>query len=104
MLILFQELTHLDAMSGSKWFSTFDLHSGFDQVSLNEENSDKTAFITQRGMYKFKKMPFRLCNTVATFQQLMDLVLNRLNLTICLAYLDDIVQFSNTPEEHLERL
>ena len=96
--------TCLDAMAGSKWFSTFDLRSGFHQVSMSEVDSDKTAFITRRGMFKFKTMPFGLCNAVATFQRLMDLVLNGLNLTICLAYLDDIVLFSKTPEEHLERL
>ena len=96
--------TCLDAMCGSKWFSTFDLRSGFHQVSMSEEDSDKTAFVTRRGMFKFKTMPFGLCNAVATFQRLMDLVLNGLNLSICLAYLDDIILFSRTPEEHLERL
>lgn len=73
-------------------------------MALSEEDSDKTAFITRRGMFKFKRMPFGLCNAVATFQRLMDLVLAGLNLNICLAYLDDIVLFSRTPEEHLQRL
>ena len=94
----------LDAMSGSKWFSTFDLRSGFHQVSVHPEDRDKTAFITRRGMFRFKTMPFGLCNAVATFQRLMDLVLTGLNLEICLVYLDDIIIFSATPEEHLERL
>jgi len=94
----------LDALAGSCLFSTFDLRSGFHQVAMKEEDSDKTAFITRRGMFKFKTMPFGLANAVATFQRLMDLVLAGLNLSICLAYLDDIILFSRTHEEHLERL
>jgi len=93
-----------DALSGSCIFSTFDLRSGYHQVAMNEEDSEKTAFITRRGMFKFRTMPFGLSNAVATFQRLMDLVLSGLNLSICLAYLDDIVLFSRTPEEHLQRL
>jgi len=49
-------------------------------------------------------MPFGLCNAVATFQRLMDLVLRGLNLDICLVYLDDIILFSVTQEQHIERL
>ena len=94
----------LDAMSGSVWFSTFDLRSGFHQVAMSGVDADKTAFITRRGMYRFRTMPFGLCNAVATFQRLMDLVLHGLNLEICLAYLDDIILFSNSLGEHLRRL
>ena len=94
----------LDAMTGSSWFSTFDLRSGFHQVCMAPEDADKTAFITRRGMYRFRTMPFGLCNAVATFQRLMDLVLSGLNLEVCLTYLDDIILFSATPEQHLERL
>ena len=94
----------LDAMSGCSYFSTFDLRSGYHQVKLQPEDSDKTAFITRRGMFKFKTMPFGLCNAGATFQRLMDLVLTGLNLEVCLVYLDDILVFSKTADEHLDRL
>ena len=94
----------LDAMSGSVWFSTFDPRSGFHQVAMSEADADKTAFITRRGMYHFKIMPLGLRNAVATFQRLMDLVLNGLNLEICLTYLDDIILFSRNLDEHLHRL
>ena len=94
----------LDAMSGSKLFSTFDLRSGFHQVSMDPNDADKTAFVTRRGMFRFRTMPFGLCNAVATFQRLMDLVLAGLNLDIRLVYFDDIIVFSATPEQHLERL
>ena len=73
-------------------------------MPMSPESSDKTAFITRRGAFKFKTMPFGLCNAGATFQRLMDLVLTGLNLDICVVYLDDIVIFSTTPEEHLDRL
>ena len=94
----------LDALSGSRYFTTVDLRSGYHQLSMNPADSDKTAFITRRGIFRFRTMPFGLCNAVATFQRLMDLVLQGLNLDICLVYLDDVVIFSSTPEQHLERL
>ena len=94
----------LDAMSGSSLFSTFDMRSGYHQLAMSPESSDKTTFITRRGAFKFETMPFGLCNAGATFQRLMDLVLTGLNLDICLVYLDDIVVFSTSPEEHLDRL
>jgi len=92
-----------DAMSGSRWFSTFDLRSSYHQVALDPNDMDKTAFITCRGMYRFRTMPFGLCNAGATFQRLMDLTLTELNLEVCLAYLDDVIIFSRPPEQHLIR-
>jgi len=94
----------LDAMAGSGIFSTFDLRSGFHQVAMEQRDADKTAFRTRRGIFRFGTMPFGLCNATASFQPLMDLVLCGLNLEICLAYLHDVILFSRTPEEHLERL
>jgi len=89
------------------WIKVFQhvrLRSGFHQVFLHQDDSDKTAFITRRGMFKFKTMPFGLCNAVATFQRLMHLVLAGLNFDVCLVYLDDIILFSATPKEHLVRM
>jgi len=65
----------LDAMSGARWFSTFGLRSSYHQVAMNEADSDKTAFICRKGQFKFKTMPFVLCNAVATFQRLLDIVM-----------------------------
>jgi len=81
----------LDAMSGSGIFSTFDLRSGFHQVAMEQRDADKTAFRTRRGIFRFRTMPFGLCNAKASFQRLMDLVLSGLNLEICLAFLDDVI-------------
>ena len=94
----------LDTLSGSSWFSTFDLRSGFHQVKVHPKDVNKTTFISHRGTFRFPKMPFGLCNAPATFQRLMDTVLTNLNFEICLAYLDDIILFSHDLESHLERL
>jgi len=65
---------------------------------------DKSAFVCPGGMYRFRTMPFGLCNAGATFQRLMDIVMTGLNLTVCLVYLDDIICYSLSVEQHLERL
>jgi Reverse transcriptase (RNA-dependent DNA polymerase) len=94
----------LDAMSGARWFSTFDLRSSYHQVPVVTKDADKTAFICREGMFRFKKIPFGLCNAGATFQRLMDLVLSGPSPEICLAYIDDVIIFSSDENSHLERL
>src|SRR6218665_606740 len=94
----------LDALSGAGWFSTLDLRSGYHQVPLRPADADKTAFVTRRGTYRWRVMPFGLCNAPATFQRMMDIVLSGLNFELCLVYLDDVIIFSSNPEEHLDRL
>lgn len=94
----------LDAMSSATLFSTFDLRSSYHQVVVAPQDRDKTTFICPRGMYRYRTMPFGLCNAGATFQRLMDVVMSGLHLDVCLVYLDDIILFSKTVEEHLERL
>ena len=95
----------LDALKGAKYFSTLDLKSGYWQVPIKEEHKEKTAFRTSSGqLYEFNQLPFGLCNAPATFSRLMDQVLTGLSWKICLYYLDDIIVFSSTWEEHLRRL
>jgi len=94
----------LDALSAGKYFSAFDLRSGYYQVAMDDVDKDKTSFVTRSGLYRFKVMPFGLTNAPATFQRLMDLTMAGLNYSICLVYLDDIILMSKTIEEHLERL
>ena len=94
----------LDAMSGARWFSMFDLRSSCHQVAMEEEDSDKTAFICSEGQFQFKTMPFGLCNAGATFQRLMDMVMPELAFEVCLVYLDDVIIISLTIDEHFRRL
>ena len=95
----------LDALHGARWFSTLDLKSGYWQVPITEIDKAKTAFRTSSGqLYEFNQAPFGLCNTPATFSRLMDRVLAGLHWETCLFYLDDIIVFSSTWEEHLARL
>jgi len=94
----------LDALGSASYFSTFDLRSGYFQIGMDDEDKDKTAFLSRRGSFRFTSMPFGLCNAPSTFQRLMDSTLVGLNYEICLVYLDDIILFSHTVEEHLIRL
>ena len=95
----------LDALHGARWFSTLDLKSGYWQVPIMERDKEKTAFRTSSGqLYEFNQVPFGLCNAPATFSCLMDRVLSGLHWETCLFYLDDIIVFSSTWEEHLAQL
>ena len=86
----------LDMLAGKRWFSTLDLASGYWQVSLSLEARCKTAFATHSGLFQFRVMPFGLCNAPATFERLMDQVLQGLRWSRCLVYLDDIISFGTT--------
>ena len=94
----------LDHLPDAQWFTTLDLRSGYWQVEVDPADQEKTAFSTPYGLFQFRVMPFGLCNAPSTFQRLMELVLAGLRWEICLAYLDDVVVFGRTWEEHLERL
>ena len=94
----------LDALAGAKCFSTLDLASGYWQVGMTEEAKQKSAFVTQSGLYQFKCMPFGLCNAPSTFERLMEQVLAGLQWQICLVYLDDVIVYSQNFTEHVERL
>ena len=95
----------LHLLAGARYFSKLDLRSGYWQVEIKEEDKNKTAFqVGGLGFYEFNRMPFGLCNAPASFQRLMERCMGELNLRDCLIYLDDVIIFSSTFEEHLERL
>src|SRR6218665_2696470 len=94
----------LDALSGAQWFSTLDLTSGNHQVAMDPKLADKTAFVTRRGIYLWRVMPFGLCDATATFQRMMDIVLSGLNFEVCLVYLEYVIVFGQTWEQYLQRL
>ncbi|GMG16831.1 unnamed protein product [Phytophthora fragariaefolia] len=75
-------------------FTSLDLHAGYWQLAVAQEDRPKTAFTTRRGLFRFCRMPFGLCNAPSTFQRLMDCVLRGLTWVCCLVYLDDVIIFS----------
>ena len=95
---------NLDALAGAKYFSTLDLASGYWQVEMNPADAEKTAFCTRYGLYQWRVMPFGLCNAPSTFERLMERVLMGLQWKVALLYLDDVIVFSTTVEQQLERL
>ncbi|GBG76937.1 hypothetical protein CBR_g23151 [Chara braunii] len=94
----------LDAAGGCKVFSKIDLKSGYHQIEVDPSDQHKTAFKTRDGMYGFIVMPFGLTNAPATFQCLMDKVLRHQLNKFVVVYLDDILIFSKTMEEHIKHL
>ena len=91
-------------LAGKQWFSMLDLASGYWQVSLSREARAKTVFATHSGLFQFKVMPFGLCNAPATFERLMDRVLQGLRWSRCLVYLDDIISFGSSFGDALDNL
>ena len=94
----------LDALNGAKCFTTLDIASGFHQIAMKPIDQHKTAFSTPFGLFEYKRMPMGLCNSPATFQRLMQHIFNDLVFQILLIYLDDLIIYSSTLEEHVERL
>ena len=95
----------LDELGNTKYFSTLDLSSGYWQVRMSETSREKTAFITQQGLFKFRVMPFGLMNAPAVFQQLMQQVISSVNVpNFVSVYINDLLVYSQTLEEHLVHL
>ena len=95
----------MESMVGARFFSSMDLKSGFWQVRMSEKSRQYTAVtLGSLGIYEFLWMPYGLCNAPAMFQRLMQNCLGELNLTYTLVYLDDVIVYSKTEEDHLRRL
>ena len=94
----------LDALQGNCYFTTIDCLAGFWGVPMEPASRALTAFSTPDGKYEFLRMPFGLINAPATFARMMDTVLGGLKWHSCLVYLDDVIIFGRTWEEHLQRL
>ena len=95
----------IDTLSGTKYFSKLDLRSGYWQVGVKESDKMKTAFsVGPLGFFECNRMAFGLGNAPAYFQRLMKRCMGKPHLRECLIYLDDIIIFSKTFDEHLVRL
>ena len=89
-------------INGAKYFSTLDLRAGYHHIPLEKSAIPKTAFNLPFGKYEYVKVPFGLVQAPVYFQELMTRILKDFDFTI--AYLDDIVIFSKTTEEHLSHI
>ena len=90
-------------LKGYKFFSTLDLRSGYYHIGLSDSAKPKTAFVLSNlGKYQFNRVPFGLAQAPAFFQKLINMVLSQLD--FAMGYLDDIIIFSKTEEEHLDHL
>lgn len=92
------------ALGNATVFTTLDCSRGFLQIEVHLLDVQKTAFICHRGLVEFTRLPFGLSNSPASFQRLMDVVLVNAKYEFAMAYMDDVVVFSRTFEEHLEHL
>ena len=93
-----------DSLAGAQYFSTLDLASGYHQIEMHPDHQHKTAFTTPFGLYQYTRMPFGLATAPATFQRLMQNITSDFLFEFLLCYLDDVLIFSKTFEEHLVHL
>ena len=94
----------LDCLSNAKYFSTLDLCQGYYQIPLHKNDQIKSAFTTKSGQYCFTRMPFGLTGAPQTFQIAMAQVMRKVNWNKCVVFMDDILVFGKTIEEHNHNL
>lgn len=92
--------TSLQLLGGNKYFSTLDLLSGYHQIPLRSQDTYKSAFTTGRGLYEFLRVPFGMISSGAAMQNCMERVLSGLNNRIVLCYVDDLIVWGKTEQEH----
>ena len=94
----------LDSLGEAKYFNALDCNSGYWQISIAKEDLNKTTFTFHAGTYRFLRMPFGFCNAPATFQRTVNILLSGYRWKTCLVYLDDVIIFSKSIEEHLKHV
>lgn len=96
--------SYLAALEGAVYFSKLDAASGYWQIPLDEEAIPKTAFVCHKGLFEFVVMPFGLCNAPSTYQRAMQELLAGLIWQKCLVFVDDVLVFGRSWEEHCSNL
>ena len=94
----------IDSLGDAVVFSTLDCNSGYWKIPLHEADRDKTTFCSHAGTFRFLRMPFGLRNAPATFQRAIDIILSGLKWRTCLVYLDDIIIYSTSREDHFHHV
>lgn len=93
-----------DRTQGARYFTSIDLRNGFHQIAIRPEDREKTAFRTRVGHFEYTVLPMGLCNAPGTFMQLMNQTFADMLDKSVLCFLDDILIFSRTEEEHMQHL
>lgn len=94
----------LDRLHGAKYFSKLDMTDGFWQIRLNEESKEYTGFATTSKFWQWRVLPMGAMNSPSAFQRAMDLVLGSLKWQSVMCYVDDLIIFSRTIEEHIQHM
>ncbi len=94
----------IDTLGEAVIFSTLDAYSGYHQLAIAKKDRHKTAFVTHHGQFQYVRMPFGLSTAPASFQRALDMILTQFKWKTCLVYLDDVIIFSNSVEEHIKHV
>ena len=94
----------LAQLGGNKYFTTFDLKQGYLQIPLSEDSKELTAFICSEGLFEFNRLPFGVNTAPGLFQEMINHILGDCQHKFVMAYLDDIIIYSKTFEEHIQHI